>query len=418
MKTKLILILILFSASSTLFSQITFSHTNISNAKTQATASNLPYFVYISADWCLPCQIMEETTFKSLDLKDAIDQKYTAYKVDFHSEAGAEWVAAHDLCCLPTFLFFNEQGDKIQEIQSPLTASGFMKVLESPQSYSKTDKNFANANSSERLRSQVSPRTKTESNKENLGNTLAATRSTVSQQNPANFTTGMGNYYEYNSSSSSENMLLATSRPTNISKTNTIRTEDIKNEADFLNDLRKHIASLESVYAKYETEDENAVKIKNVSPLAKMEGFTSETNAKSDCECENIVKNAEELAQTIKELKNWEVQLGTLTEAPSPVPINTTTAEFAASPTFVSNTYEASVYYSVQMGMFKTESYARRMVDDLAKSYTYSIEMKTVEKSGNILHRVLLGPFRDEAEAKEAYVKMKEDGRKAVVGIF
>ncbi len=416
MKTKLILILILFSASSTLFSQITFSHTNISNAKTKASSSNLPYFVYISGDWCLPCQVMEETTFKSLDLKNAIDQKYTAYKVDFHSEAGAEWVAAHDVCCLPTFLFFDKQGNKIQEIQSPLTASGFIKILDNPQSYSKTDKRFAKANSAERLKSQVSTQYERVNHEKNLEDALT-TSSINSQQDVANFTTGIGNYSEYSSPSTPESINLSVPQSATVSESNGIEKKE-----DFLNDLRKHILSLEAIYAKYELEEKHSVKIKNVSPLARMEGFSAETDDKSDCECENIVKNAEELAQTIKELKGWETQLGTLINPSSPkktqISINSSTNEFIASPTFISNTSEASVYYSVQMGMFKTEAYARRMVEDLANNYNYSIEMKTMEKSGSTLYRVLLGPFMDESEAKEAYDKMRGDGRKAVVGIF
>lgn len=408
MKTKIILILILLSTSSTFFGQVTFSHANISTAKSQASSSNLPYFVYISGDWCLPCQIMEETTFKSLDLQDAIDQKYTAYKVDFHSKEGEEWVAAHDICCLPTFLFFDEQGNKTQEIQSPLTASKFIKVLDSPQSYSKQDKEFANANSSNRLKSQLS------NQDEIVDSEKAITTNLPENSFGQNSTVEVGIHSEYEDTS--------TPNVYNNSSKGTIETVGIEGKSVFLHDLRKHITSLEAIYAKYELEEDEAKKLNNVSPLAQMEGFSSDTDAKLDCECENVTKNAQELAQMIKELKIWEVQLEAIADSPTLIQtknkVNSNKTKSVISPKFISNSSEERIYFSVQMGMFKTEAYARRMVEDLAKSYTYSIEMKQVDKLDNTLYRVLLGPFVEESEAKEIYSIMKRDGRKAVVGMF
>jgi len=424
MKAKLILILILFAVSSTLFSQVQFSHTNISNAQLQASSSDLPYFVYIYGDWCLPCQIMEETTFKNLDLQKVINEKYTAYKVDFHSETGAEWVAEHEVCCLPTFMFFDSDGNKIQQIQSPLTANSFMRILDNPQLYSEQDEAFTNANSAEKLKNQISSQAEMREGEESIVMTAV---DNMFSQSINDSTPKVKKLSEFNNASNSSATTEPDNQSTYLSNPNTIITTGIADKTDFLNDLRTHISSLEAVYAKYEleedTDEENPYR---TNTLAQMEGFGSNDETKSDCECENITNNAKELAETIKELKAWENQLNALvvsntqTSTPTKKIISATNEnkDVTATPAFISNTIEERPYYSVQMGMFKTESYARRMVNDLAKSYTYSIEMKTVERSGNTLHRVLLGPFMEESEAKEVYSKMRADGRKAVVGLF
>ena len=123
---------ILMMLSNASFSQINFLSGSFSSAKTSAISSNIPFMTYVGEAWCLPCQIMEETTFQSEAVANALEGKYHAYKVNFDDSEAEEWKDEFDLCCLPTFLFFNEEAELLTKVERPLTSTALVSILEDP----------------------------------------------------------------------------------------------------------------------------------------------------------------------------------------------------------------------------------------------------------------------------------------------
>lgn len=78
---------------------------------------------------------MEETTFKSEGVKAAVENKYDLYKIDFDDSVTEEWKEEFEVCCLPSFLIFDDKAQLINKIEQPLTSTNFIKLLSNPTAF-------------------------------------------------------------------------------------------------------------------------------------------------------------------------------------------------------------------------------------------------------------------------------------------
>ena len=62
--------------------KVSFSSTDFATVKQQAIENNRPYFAYFTASWCMPCRMMDETTWQDPNLAKYIDENYYAVKID------------------------------------------------------------------------------------------------------------------------------------------------------------------------------------------------------------------------------------------------------------------------------------------------------------------------------------------------
>ncbi len=110
-------------------SNINFQNITFSEVKTQAASQQKHFFTYIHANWCLGCQIMEETTFTNQKLGQFINDEFLAVKVDIHSALGKEWDEEFQITCLPTFLIFDEHGQLLDRYESTFTGTALQQLL-------------------------------------------------------------------------------------------------------------------------------------------------------------------------------------------------------------------------------------------------------------------------------------------------
>ncbi|MFB6357314.1 MAG: protein-disulfide reductase DsbD family protein [bacterium] len=83
-----------------------------------------PVFVYVSADWCVPCREMELTTFRDSEVKRTL-ARFQLVKLDITETPGitvGRWMERHDVQGVPTMIFLNRNGEE----ETSLRAEGYI----------------------------------------------------------------------------------------------------------------------------------------------------------------------------------------------------------------------------------------------------------------------------------------------------
>ncbi len=109
----------------------TFRYTsqNIKEAVKQSKKTKKPILVYYRADWCLPCQLMEETTFTDEHLSILMNSSYITLIMDRDNPASVDWIEKYNICCLPTFQVLDHKGKQISYSEGSLSTPSFYKFL-------------------------------------------------------------------------------------------------------------------------------------------------------------------------------------------------------------------------------------------------------------------------------------------------
>jgi len=77
----------------------------------KAKKKNQMVFVDVTASWCAPCQIMEESTFLDFHLGNLYNDNFINYKLDIDSDEGKKFKKKYDIRFMPTFLYFDKKGE-------------------------------------------------------------------------------------------------------------------------------------------------------------------------------------------------------------------------------------------------------------------------------------------------------------------
>lgn len=128
-----------------IFSQINFDSQPYSTCLNEAKEDSKPFVVYFYADWCLPCQIMEETTFQSSEVATALNEYMTPYKVEYDSELSKAWQDDYAVTCLPTMIFFDTDGNVTERVECGLTSNCLIAMVEEQTDYSSYASNQPNS---------------------------------------------------------------------------------------------------------------------------------------------------------------------------------------------------------------------------------------------------------------------------------
>jgi len=109
---------------------VEFSSTNFEDVKQQAEANNRPYFAYFTASWCMPCRMMDETTWQDPNLAEYIDNNYYAVKIDVDNFDGYVYKEEFKIVAYPTILLFQPNGTFMKRIEGSITGSKLQTYLE------------------------------------------------------------------------------------------------------------------------------------------------------------------------------------------------------------------------------------------------------------------------------------------------
>ena len=126
----LVALSLLFCTTSSLVranSAIQFYAGNLSAVQQLAQSESKPVMIYFSASWCMPCQKMEETTYKHEALAAYVNENFLAVKLDIDDADGAEAFAEFGATMLPSIVLLNPAGrvprlyESMQEPESLLS---------------------------------------------------------------------------------------------------------------------------------------------------------------------------------------------------------------------------------------------------------------------------------------------------------
>lgn len=105
-------------------------HTNLTAAKQLAASEGKLYLVDFTAQWCLPCKWMEETTFSDNQVVSYMQENYVAVKIDIDDFDGFAWKQVYNIKALPSILIFNSKGELLEQYTGSHAPSGLLKILE------------------------------------------------------------------------------------------------------------------------------------------------------------------------------------------------------------------------------------------------------------------------------------------------
>lgn len=123
-----IVVLFVFSLSM-LNAQELFQQISFDEALEMARKQKKNIYVDITADWCLPCKLMDETVFQDQLVLEYTNDNYIAVQLDVEDFDAMILKSQYNITTLPTILFFNHKGKLIAKEEGLQTGTLFLKIL-------------------------------------------------------------------------------------------------------------------------------------------------------------------------------------------------------------------------------------------------------------------------------------------------
>ncbi|MEL7252093.1 MAG: thioredoxin family protein [Bacteroidota bacterium] len=128
--TSILLLFILPSASA-----LNWLSPDLDRLQQSAQREDKLFLLYFSADWCAPCQWMEQNTFQDEQLNGFIDEHYLAAKVDLNNTDNKILQHRFEVDVIPTILVFSTNGKLIARrtaTQEPRPLLRWLRHLDKP----------------------------------------------------------------------------------------------------------------------------------------------------------------------------------------------------------------------------------------------------------------------------------------------
>ena len=87
-------------------------------------------FVEFYTDWCLPCQIMDETVFVNKIVADYLNSNFVNFKVNAESNEGQDLRFIFQVTEFPTFLFLDQRGRVVLKEKGSKSSASMMLLAE------------------------------------------------------------------------------------------------------------------------------------------------------------------------------------------------------------------------------------------------------------------------------------------------
>ena len=186
------------------------SSTKIEDVLVRAQQEDKHIFVRFSADWCLPCQTLNDQLTNHPEIIKNINEIYLQLELDYDEPQHLEWFVRYGVQCLPTMMVIDDMGQIIDRMDGTSSMAGLESFLRTNSKYP-TDK-LASKNLSSASISQSKihiPKNK-----------IRQSRKTFV---PADFSIQFGAFSSYTNAQKLANILLTTE------KINTIILEESSN---------------------------------------------------------------------------------------------------------------------------------------------------------------------------------------------
>lgn len=129
MRIATFIIIILYLPSIT-FGKVNFFQGSLNEAQRTAALEGKLYFIDFYAAYCLPCKLMDQTTFMDPELGDYVKANYVPLKLNVDAFDAYEVRTKHEVKLLPTVMIFSSAGELLESYEGSLTASKLRAMLE------------------------------------------------------------------------------------------------------------------------------------------------------------------------------------------------------------------------------------------------------------------------------------------------
>ena len=108
---------------------ISFQDLTLAEVQARADREDKLFFLYFSANWCMPCRWMESETFLNEKLATYTREHYLAVKIDMDQPRHQALREQFGIDKLPTLLVFSAGGTLVQRLETALTAEELLREL-------------------------------------------------------------------------------------------------------------------------------------------------------------------------------------------------------------------------------------------------------------------------------------------------
>ena len=91
----------------------TLWRTDYEQAISLATQQDRPVLLRFTAEWCVPCRVMDQNVFPNQDVKAALAAHVVPLKLDIDQESNAEIARRYGIRGIPTLLLVDSQGNEL-----------------------------------------------------------------------------------------------------------------------------------------------------------------------------------------------------------------------------------------------------------------------------------------------------------------
>jgi thioredoxin-related protein len=124
------LIIILLYLPCIIFGKVNFFEGSLNDVQRTAALEGKLYFIDFYAAYCLPCKLMDQTTFMDLELGEYVKRNYVPLKLNIEAFDAYEVRNKHEVKALPTVMIFSSSGELLESYEGSLTASKLKEILE------------------------------------------------------------------------------------------------------------------------------------------------------------------------------------------------------------------------------------------------------------------------------------------------
>lgn len=124
------LIIILLYLPCIIFGKVNFFQGSLNDVQRTAALEGKLYFIDFYAAYCLPCKLMDQTTFMDPELGEYVKRNYVPLKLNIDAFDAYEIRNKHEVKVLPTVMIFSSSGELLESYEGSLTASKLQGMLE------------------------------------------------------------------------------------------------------------------------------------------------------------------------------------------------------------------------------------------------------------------------------------------------
>ncbi len=100
------------------YKEVTFIQATPEEVMNTLNESGQYSLIYFTADWCLPCQILEEGHFRDERIINLINNGLLSVKADYSEKKDIDWYATYEVKMLPTLMVIDKNGNEVDRIQN------------------------------------------------------------------------------------------------------------------------------------------------------------------------------------------------------------------------------------------------------------------------------------------------------------